>query len=286
MAIPRARGVGRPLVAGSPQERCDLVLDSALQDELCTEASEGAEGIGSPRPPARTASMAASIWTLGLFSGPRRGSPDAVCNSASEPTLSSLFQRSQDATRPGSTETHTMNPLCRRDLRRARRSSLPPPSLTPNGVDRVGLAGHRGRLIRSREGGANGPTIERTGRASVCRGDGRSRRQRARSVAPPRLVGRVAAVWRTGTGACQRPGDHRELARWSADGPSEPRRGRRRPLGHDALVYGPAGRWLGGLLGGRRNCGIPGWCDVVLRGLAGAPRQHDAPRDVVLRPAV
>src|SRR5450759_2831653 len=34
----------------------------------------------------------------GLFSGPRRGSPDAVCNSASEPTPSSLFQRSQDAT--------------------------------------------------------------------------------------------------------------------------------------------------------------------------------------------
>ena len=48
MAIPRARGVGRPLVAGSPQERCDLVLDSALQDELCTEASDGAEGIGVP----------------------------------------------------------------------------------------------------------------------------------------------------------------------------------------------------------------------------------------------
>ena len=150
-----------------------------------------------------------------------------------------------------------MNPLCRRDLRRARRSSLPPPSLTPNGVDRVGLAGHRGRLIRSREGGANGPTIERTGRASVCRGDGRSRRQRARSVAPPRLVGRVAAVRRTGTGACQRPRDHRELARWSADGSSEPRCGRRRPLGHDALVHGPAGRWLGGLLVGRRTVAYP-----------------------------
>ena len=46
MAVARARGIGRPLVAGPAQERCHLVLDRALEDELGTQAAKGAEGTG------------------------------------------------------------------------------------------------------------------------------------------------------------------------------------------------------------------------------------------------
>jgi hypothetical protein len=47
-AIAGARGIRRPLVAGPAQEDGHLVLDRPLEDELSTQATEGAEGIGIP----------------------------------------------------------------------------------------------------------------------------------------------------------------------------------------------------------------------------------------------
>ena len=48
--VARAPGVGRPRVAGAPEEDRDLVLDGALEDELRSEAAEGAQSIGAVDP--------------------------------------------------------------------------------------------------------------------------------------------------------------------------------------------------------------------------------------------
>ena len=104
-AVARSRGVGGPGIAGAPQERLELVLDRALEDELGTQAPSSPSWSGPPVPSSRAASMAASIWTLGLFFDPRRGLLCELPRSASEPTPSSLLQRSQDATTSPPTPT-------------------------------------------------------------------------------------------------------------------------------------------------------------------------------------
>ena len=46
VTVARARGIGRPLVSGAPEEDRDLVLDRPLEDELGSETPEGAQSIG------------------------------------------------------------------------------------------------------------------------------------------------------------------------------------------------------------------------------------------------
>jgi hypothetical protein len=50
VAVPGARCLGRPLVAGAPQEGRHLVLDRALEDELGAEAPELAQLVGTADP--------------------------------------------------------------------------------------------------------------------------------------------------------------------------------------------------------------------------------------------
>ena len=50
MAVARARRLGRPLVAGTPEEGRHLVLDGALEDELGSQAPELAQLVGAADP--------------------------------------------------------------------------------------------------------------------------------------------------------------------------------------------------------------------------------------------
>ena len=99
MTVARTGGLGRPFVAGSPEEGGDLLLDGALDDELGAQAAELTQAIGIVEP--------IEEHLLDGFLDPgTRGYPwfhgvvllGELPRSASEPTPSSLLQRSWDAT--------------------------------------------------------------------------------------------------------------------------------------------------------------------------------------------
>jgi hypothetical protein len=75
-------------------------LRRTIQSDTEFERDAALVGASGPLiPSSRTASMASSIWTLGLSFDPRRGLLCELPRSALEPTPSSRLQRVQDATR-------------------------------------------------------------------------------------------------------------------------------------------------------------------------------------------
>ena len=98
-AVAGAHGLGHPLVAGAAQEDRQLVLDGPLDDELGAQAPDPAQLLG-------TADAAEQHLLDGFLDPGARGYPSfhgvgLLCGSATsalDPTPSSLFQRSQDAT--------------------------------------------------------------------------------------------------------------------------------------------------------------------------------------------
>jgi hypothetical protein len=99
MAIARARGVGRSLVAQAPEEGRHLVLDRPLEDQLGAQPTDGGQGVGI----AKAAGEHRFDGGLDLGAGGYSlvhgvGLLMRFATSASEPTPSSIFQRAQDAT--------------------------------------------------------------------------------------------------------------------------------------------------------------------------------------------
>jgi hypothetical protein len=100
VTVARAGRLGRPRVAGPPEEGRQLVLDHPLKNELGAQASKLAQLVGAADPLEQDRLDGFLNPVLGAILRPTPWSPLRLARSALEPTPSSFLRRGQDATIP------------------------------------------------------------------------------------------------------------------------------------------------------------------------------------------